>query len=284
MRIEACKVGHFTNPLGYDIGNPVFSWKTTDTSAKKQATARICISTEPDMGTLIHDTGFVADLNSRATPVQLLLDPCTRYFWQAEVRTEEDETAQSAIQWFETGKMDERWNAKWIGCDDGEPRLPIFTRKIEVRKTVKHARLYVCGLGLYEASICGNRVGDEYFTPYCNNYNSWLQYQTFDITELLNRFQSDSVIEILLGNGWYKGRFGFSEESQNGFYGHAWKLIAELKAEYLDGTKETIGTDENWSVRRSDITFSIGDDSRYTSTNEPGMMSPLLSNSKVTGT
>ena len=61
---------------------------------------------------------------------------------------------------------------------------------------------------------------------------------------------------MLLGNGWYKARFGFHAHENKGFYGNEWKLIAELRLEYEDGTEEVIGTDESWKVRRSRITFS----------------------------
>ena len=41
---------------------------------------------------------------------------------------------------------------------------------------MKSARLYICGLGLYEAYFLGEnkenpkKIGEEYLTPYCNNY------------------------------------------------------------------------------------------------------------------
>lgn len=96
------------------------------------------------------------------------------------------------------------------------------------------------------------RIGEEYLTPYCNNYQEWVQYQTFDVTEYL---QKRGTLSILLGNGWYKGRFGLGGNDA-GFYGDEWKLLAELCLTYSDGTNAIIGTDESWGVRRSKITFS----------------------------
>lgn len=103
------------------------------------------------------------------------------------------------------------------------------------------------------ASCVEKRIGEEYLTPYSNDYNEWVQYQTYDVTELL---QSSGRLSVLLGNGWYKARFGFAAFEDIGFYGNEWKLIAELRIEYADGSEELIGTDESWSVRRSKITFS----------------------------
>lgn len=58
------------------------------------------------------------------------------------------------------------------------------------------------------------------------------------------------------GNGWYKARFGFAAKEDVGFYGNEWKLIAELRLTFMDGTEAVIGTDESWTVRRSNILFS----------------------------
>ena len=52
---------------------------------------------------------------------------------------------------------------------------------------------------------------------YSNDYNEWVQYQTYDVTELL---QSSGRLSVLLGNGWYKARFGFSALEDVGFYGN----------------------------------------------------------------
>ena len=125
---------------------------------------------------------------------------------------------------------------------------------------MKSARLYICGLGLYEAYFLGEnkenheKIGDEYLTPYCNNYDQWIQYQTYDITEQAER---GGVLSVLLGNGWYKGRFGFNDPEREAYYGDEWKLIAEVHIEYKDGTKDVISSDETWSVTRSNLWFSI---------------------------
>ena len=64
------------------------------------------------------------------------------------------------------------------------------------------------------------------------------------------------MLSVLLGNGWYKGRFGFNDPEREAYYGDEWKLIAELHLTYADGSEEVIGTDESWQVRRSKIAFS----------------------------
>lgn len=163
----------------------------------------------------------------------------------------EKSSKRSAV--FETGKREEAWSAKWVSCSSEEKRHPYFEKKIIPAKEVAKARLYICGLGLYEVFVDEKRVGNEYLTPYSNDYNEWVQYQTYDVTE---EFSSEGTLRVLLGNGWYKARFGFSAFEDKGFYGNDWKLIAELHLMYTDGSEEVIGTDETWQVQRSKISFS----------------------------
>lgn len=96
------------------------------------------------------------------------------------------------------------------------------------------------------------KIGKEYLTPYCNNYDQWIQYQTYDVTE---QMKAGGELSVLLGDGWYKGRFGFSQPEKKGFFGDAWKVIAEVHIDYADGSKEVIGTDESWKVTESKISF-----------------------------
>ena len=274
MQIYDCKVNHLTNPLGFRMTRTVFSWKVKDAVGKCQTEARIQVAADADMTHILNDTGWSDKLDSLASKVEVELKPVTRYYWTVSVRSDasvetgtgEDasEEAVSLVQWFETGKREQPWTGKWITCTNKEPRHPIFEKKIDLAKEigrdgtektkeVEKARLYICGLGLYEAYYNGKRIGDEYLTPYSNDYTQWTQYQTFDVTELV---KESAGLSILLGNGWYKGRFGFSEEGRDGYWGKVWKLIAELHLFYTDGTNEVIGTDDSWTVRRSNVTFS----------------------------
>lgn len=163
--------------------------------------------------------------------------------------------------------MDEPWQGLWLSCDNTISRHPIFEREIAVEKPVALARLYVCGLGLYEIYCdsaaaeydgaqgdgLGARVSGEYLAPGCTDYDQWVQYQTYDLTRELRH---GGRLSILLGNGWYKGRFGFIARGNEGYYGNEWKLLAELHLTFEDGTTAVIGTDHTWRVRRSNIIFS----------------------------
>ncbi len=249
MKIINCEVNHLTNPLGFQMEKTVFSWHVTETGGKKQQSARIRVSLRPDMTEPLCDSGE-AGLDSIAAEIPLNLQPRTRYYWTVEVSADNGEAALSDVNWFETGKREEPWQAKWITCET-LPRHPVFQKEIPVHGQLKSARLYICGLGLYEAQINGRKVGDESLTPYCNNYRDWLQYQTYDVTDAL---RGGGKLAVTVGNGWYSGRMGyFSKPGDPGHYGSRAKLIAEVRLRYDDGSEETVCTDESWTVRRSNI-------------------------------
>lgn len=253
MRVYDAKVNHMTNPMGFFMDGVSFSWKVDETRGKAQKVARVRVAADEKMQEILFDSGMDEQADSLAYPVELALEPRTRYFWQVTVLSDAGEEADSEVQWFETSKMSEEWTGKWLTCDNTEKRHPIFSKEIAPAKEVAKARLYVTGLGLYEAYIDGKKVGDEYLTPYSNNYNRWVQYQTYDITD---QIAGGGKLSILLGNGWYKGRFGFSAFEDKGYYGNEWKVIADVVLTYTDGTEEVIGTDESWTVTRSRIMFS----------------------------
>ena len=232
MKITECRVNHLENPLGYEMSGTRFSWKVEDAEGKRQKEARILISFSPDLKEPLADTGWTEEADSLCTKVPVELIPCTRYYWQVQVRSDADEEAASELQFFETSKMDEEWHASWIGCGKSG-RSPIYSTMIEGQKQLQSARLHICGLGLYEARLKGRKIGDEYLTPYCNDYNTWLQYQTYDLTQEL---KEGGLLSVELGDGWYAGRFGFNDLTGKGYYGDSSKLIAEIRCVYEDGS------------------------------------------------
>ena len=247
MKIINGKVCHLTNPTGYALGTPVFSWMVDEAEGKKAEASRLIVKKEDKT---VVDTGW-SQLDSLCTEADFSLEPMSEYTWTVSVRSDAGEEETSEEYHFETGKMDTPWQAKWITCDSSEERHPIFYKQIDPKGYVKKARLYICGLGLYEAYFNGKKIGNEYLTPYCNNYRNFLQAETFDVTEEL---QESGILSVELGNGWYKGRFGFDQATFT--YGKEWKLIAELHLTYEDGETEIICTDDSWMVKRSNITFS----------------------------
>lgn len=161
-----------------------------------------------------------------------------------------DWTERSTV---ETGLLAaEDWTSRFISPHTlggiGEP-APILRREISLPQGIVAARLYITAHGIYRATLNGSRVGDEEFAPGWTSYRNRLRYQTYDVTGLLR--DGANELEVLLGNGWYRGRIGF--EGQRAFYGDRLALLAQLEVTYRDGSTVTVGTDEHWSARRSRV-------------------------------
>ena len=220
MQITHLRAMHMDRPLGAAMVQPILSWKVTDASGKKQRSARIVIASDPAMTHILHDSGE-GGFSSLGYAAPMALAPRTRYFWQVSVTADDGERAVSEPTFFETGKMDEPWAGQWIAMP-GDGRVhPVMRRRFAAGKAVASARLYICGLGLYDASLNGRRVSDEYFTPYYDSYGHFIQYQTWDVTGML---QQDNELTVMLGGGWYMSRYGFGEPG-GCLYGDRMQLI-----------------------------------------------------------
>lgn len=243
MKITSSKVNHFINPIGYFIEKPTISWKVKNTKSKKQNNAIINVSLDLKMGKIIYTKE--GNLDQRGTPLDLELVPETRYYYQIQVEGDKDQ-AISDIYYFETAK-DKIWQGKFIG---GRYDSIIVCKKIELVKKIKSARLYICGLGLYEAYLNKKFVNDEYLMPGYHCYNDYLQYQTYDITDQLEIGSNE--LEIILGNGWYKGRLGY-EGGFRDIYGKELATIFEIHICYEDGENEIIVSDKECKIKTSPI-------------------------------
>ncbi len=248
MQITRLKTNHIINPLGYHLGfgRPNLSWVIEDASEVQETTIRI--AADPAFHEILHaETLTAADPLCYPAPIEQ--KPRTRYYWQVEADGVKSETA-----WFETGKMYEPWTAKWISpvVAAGEPH-PVLAKTVSIKEGLTKARLYGVGLGVYEIYLNGSKAGEEYLLPGCNDYNSWIQYQTFDLTKELC-VEGEAKLEILLGNGWYKGLFGLNYQENN--FGDRFAAIFELHLSYADGSEDVIVTDESWTARSSCITSS----------------------------
>lgn len=249
MIIYDVKINGLTNPVGYEFGEVVISWKVKKTKDRYQKNAMLLIAVDREMSQiLLRKEG---NLPSNGVKADLKLEPKTRYFVQIRVEGNGGDSAVSETVFFETGKRKEGWKASWITQREGETFHPVFEKNLCFTENIKKARLYICGLGLYEAYINGKKVGENYLSPFFNDYRYGLQSQTYDVTSLL---EEENTLSVLLGNGWYKGRLGY--EGGVSVYGDKFALIAELCVEYESGLQETYGTDETWNYYGSDIVYS----------------------------
>lgn len=250
MYISRLRVNHKKNPLGFNLAKIHLSWEVKDACGKWAAETRIIVSESSNMEKLVYDSGVQENYHENQMLVSFDLKPRTRYYWQVEVKDDKGDCAKSNPAWFETGKLQESWTAKWIGTEENEKRMPLLYKEFELKEKPESVRWHVCGLGLYEAYVNEKKAGREFLMPGYHCYDSFLEYQTLDVTELLS--QGKNKIAVLLGEGWYKGRFGFDGDYRN-LYGNQKKCIGELHIRYANGQEECIVTDSSWKAEESSI-------------------------------
>ncbi len=246
MKIVRCLTDHRQNPVGFEMkshgnpeGYPLFSWEVTNAVSKRASEIRIQIALDEEFLTIVHDTGSIKNYRKNSLLIPFEGEACTRYYWKVSVTTEADGTAESPVQYYETTKQEQEWQAHWIGCPELNTENPVFIKKIAVENDTD-ARLYICGLGVYEVYLNGTRCSDEYLAPGSTEYERWIQYQTYPLCLK----QGENELRVSLGNGWYRGRFGLM--GNKAIYGERFALICELIE--FQSKKLLAVSDASWSV------------------------------------
>lgn len=269
MKLTHLRVNHVETPLGLAMKQPVFSWVAEDTADKRQAAAEIVVRTG---GKTVYDSGRREDISSLGFEAPLELAPRTRYDWTVTLWGDGGDWA-SASSWFETAKQEEPWQAQWIAADFQDKEVqPLLVKDFSLSEEVESARAYVCGLGIYELEINGQKAGNEYLLPGYHCYDFHLEYQTFDITGLVRA--GENRVGLALGPGWYKGDIIF--DRYHNLYGDTMQAICEVRVLLKDGTEQVIPTDLTWKSYSSPVTFSnIYDGEHYDARREiPGWSAP----------
>ena len=251
---------YHTNPLGIDIQKPRLSWKIVSTEENVLQTAyEIKVTDQSAKGKLLWTSGKV----NSAQSVDVIyggssLKSMQRVSWQVRVWDNKNKvTAWSAPATWEMGILEpESWKASWITLGSepdvkGSKPAQYFRKEFTTAKTIKSARVYVTSHGLYQLFLNGKKVSPDLFTPGWTSYKNRIQYQTYDVTSML---QAKNTVGAILGDGWFRGNIGWS--SQNGYYGSKLALLAQFQINYTDGTSEVIGTDQSWKVSNGPIVFS----------------------------
>ncbi|RPI41136.1 MAG: alpha-L-rhamnosidase, partial [Bacteroidetes bacterium] len=78
---------------------------------------------------------------------------------------------------------------------------PYFRKGFHVSKRVKNAFVAVSGLGHYELSLNGTKVGDSFLAPGWTRYDKTCLYNMYDVTDRLR--QGENAIGAIVGSGFY---------------------------------------------------------------------------------
>ncbi len=252
---------HKVEPFGVDESTPRLAWKIRSQTRDLMQTAyqvRVAADLRDlERGRrLIWDSGRVGSGQS----VNVLyagppLEARTRYYWQVKVWDNQGQSSSwSAPSWWETARETGDWAAQWIGTPwEDEPEdtrpSPYFRHAFRVRGNIRQARLYITAHGLYEASLNGEKIGDQVFTPGWTSYHKRLQYQTYDVTDMLQR--GDNTIGVILGDGWFRGTIGWVNNRDQ--WGKDLALLAQLEITYANGDVERVLSGPDWKVNTGPI-------------------------------
>lgn len=249
MKIVQVKINGISKPVGFALPVVDVSFKVIETDSKRAENIRIELvqADAPDQ-VLVFREG--ANLNMTGERLDVTLQPRTAYILRVRVTGDAGDSAEAESR-FETGKMNEPWSADWISPAKDDFCHPVIQKRIQVRPGLKSARLYAAGVGLFEAYVNGEKLGNEYLLPGVTNYETRIQAITFPVETLR---EGENRLSFLLGKGWYMGTYGL--ENQDNIYGDRMAVIGELHLQYEDGTTELFGTDGSFEYRASDIADS----------------------------
>jgi len=245
------------NPIGIDVAQPGFSWQLM---SEKRNTMQSAYEIKLVSGkqTLWNSGKILSDSSVHVAYKGNALQSDKKYQWQVRVWDNYNNASPwSAPAFFQTGFLNvSEWNAKWITpgyVEDSTMRpSPLLRKEFSSNKKISNATAYITAHGLYEAYLNGKRIGDAYLTPGWTSYNKRLQYQTYNVTDLIK--SGSNAIGVMLGNGWYRGYIGFNDN--NNYYGKDIALLMQVTIEYTDGSKQTILSDESWKSSTGEIRYA----------------------------
>ena len=244
MKAVRLRTEYLVNPIGIDIVAPRLYWNAE--GGTKQTAYQIIAKSG---GKIIWNTGKVA--SSRMTHILYEGQPLhsrEKVYWSVKLWDENGEGGEMSTGSFEMGLLENTdWEAKWITGNykvKKSERYPVdcFRKHLSITREVKSARIYITACGLYEARLDGEKIGNYCLAPGHTDYRKRVQYQTYDVTELLS--VGDHTMTVQLADGWYRGGCGaWGTRNQ---YGTETKLLAQLEISYADGKRDLIVTDESW--------------------------------------
>ncbi len=284
LKPRSLRVEHMLKPSVIEPSAPRFEWVNEPVSSEivgaLQSAYRVIVSqsrssVEKGCGDL-WDSGKVESGNSilvRYSGEEL--ESGTDYWWRVQVWDEKGACSEwSDVATFVTGLKADDWEALWIGSpEQGEEtsedycRAPLFSKHFEVDTAgLVSAKAFVSGLGYFEMTLNGVKVGDDHLVPNFTNYGprpgllharlpledsyteARVQYLAYDLMPTIKA--DDNLIEAVVGNGFYNSHTSWVEG-----YGSP-RFICQIELTYVDGSKNRVVTDGTWNFRPSHVVFN----------------------------
>lgn len=274
-------------PLALDTAQPRFGWQLQDNRQGAMQTAyQIEVySLNNGKKKLAWDSGKTASSQSQLVSYAgNTLAPVTKYVWRVKVWDEKGQpSGWGKESEFRLAPAAGFLNAEWIGAiTQKDAHLPYgrkfhgtemkkpevkalwqavdtlakksicLRRSFTSEKEISDATVYICGLGFYELTLNGNKVGDSELAPLWSDYDKTLYYNVYDVTSQLRK--GENVAGVLLGNGFFNEQGGRYRKLQITF--GAPTLFFKLVINYTDGTVKEVLSGKDWKYSFSPITFN----------------------------
>jgi alpha-L-rhamnosidase len=270
------------NPVGIDSKWPRFNWQLmSENSGVLQKAYRIIVADnmfllQKGVGNVWDSKKVISDQSIQIQYQGKALQSAKSYYWRAMVWDNKGETPgwSKTASWQMGLLTTNDWaGAKWIGYDQlpdslhiapfmpemGDKRwknvkdvLPLLRKEFINVKRVKKALIYISGLGQFDLSLNGKKVGDHFLDPGWTKYDKQALYVTFDVTSQIK--QGKNAIGVMLGNGMYFIP-GERYRKMEGAFGYP-KMICRIVLQYADGTSKSIVSDNTWKATPGPVTFS----------------------------
>jgi len=283
LQVNGLQCEYKQNPIGIESASPKLSWiiQSGDRDVMQTAYHILVADNTADLDKGIGDIWDSHKVNSSAS-IQIdfkgkMLKPASTYYWKVMVWDNHRHVSKwSTVEQWQMGLLNTTdWaGAKWIayaempdsmrvvpfpasrgpkGLPPSNDVLPLLRKTFSINKPVKKATLYICGLGHFDMSLNGKKVGDHFLDPGWTQYDKQALYVPFDLTNQLE--QGNNTIGVMLGNGFYYIPRDKRYRKMTGAYGYP-KMICRLVIEYADGSTGGLISDESWKTAPGPIIFT----------------------------
>ena len=274
---QGLTVEHLTDATGIDAVSPRLGWRLKavdrEMTGLRQTAYQIAVASSReklekgqadlwDSGKVESEQSFGVGYSGKA------LQSSQRCWWR--VRVWENKTANPSAwsqphRWVMGVMKPGDWKAKWIGGNAitrstaqrgkhaEELVSPAFEKEFTVGKNLQAATLHITGVGYYEASLNGNRIGNKVLDPIPSQYHKRVYYSTYDLTDKIS--PGKNKIRVLLGHGFYDLRCRDAWNFTNAPWRNFPRMIAQLELVYSDGEKKFVVSDDSWRQIASPIGY-----------------------------